>query len=63
MRVDELAAALPRSAWQRYNAGVGSKGPRWYDWAWIDVATNAQTGQTLLIRRHPGSGELAFYRC
>lgn len=63
MRVDHLAATLPRSAWQRYSAGVGSKGPRWYDWAWIDVATDTLAGQTLLIRRNPSSGELAFYRC
>ena len=27
-RVDRIAADLPRSAWQRYSAGAGSKGPR-----------------------------------
>jgi SRSO17 transposase len=30
MRVDQIAAGLPDAAWQRYSAGVGSKGPRWY---------------------------------
>jgi SRSO17 transposase len=63
MSADQIAAALPRTAWQRYSAGIGSKGPRWYDWSWIDATTDTQPGQTLLIRRHPSSGELAFYRC
>jgi SRSO17 transposase len=63
MRADLIAAELPTAAWQRYSAGVGSKGPRWYDWAWIDVATDAQPGQALLIRRNNNTGELAFYRC
>jgi SRSO17 transposase len=31
-RVDELAAALPRPAWQRLSAGDSAKGPRWYSW-------------------------------
>jgi SRSO17 transposase len=63
MRVDHLAATLPTAAWQRYSAGVGSKGPRWYAWAWIDIADDMQPGQTLLIRRNTTTGELAFYRC
>jgi hypothetical protein len=43
-----------------------SPGParaRFYDWAWLDINTPGQTGHSLLIRRHPGSGELAYYRC
>lgn len=62
-RVDHLAATLPTAAWQRYSAGVGSKGPRWYAWAWINLADTAGSGQTLLIRRNTTTGELAFYRC
>jgi hypothetical protein len=62
-RVDQLAATLPSTAWQRYSAGVGSKGPRWYAWAWIDLADTGRPGQTLLIRRNTATGELAFYRC
>src|SRR5262249_13034175 len=31
-RVDGLADRLPARAWRRASAGVGSKGPRWYDW-------------------------------
>ena len=34
VRADELAARLPRRAWQRLSAGDGAKGHRWYDWAW-----------------------------
>jgi len=62
VRADRLAAELPAASWQRYSAGTGSKGPRWYDWAWIDMATPAKPGHSLLIRRG-GDGELAFYRC
>ncbi len=67
-RVDRVAAGLPPSAWQRRSAGAGSKGPRWYDWAWLDqVTTDADPddgGQhSLLIRRNTATGELAFYRC
>jgi SRSO17 transposase len=62
LRAEVLAAALPASAWQRLSAGAGSKGPRYYDWAWLDIAT-AATGESLLIRRNPSTGELAYYRC
>ena len=34
-RADELARRLPRPAWQRYSAGAGAKGHRYYDWAWV----------------------------
>jgi len=72
-RVDELAARLPRHAWQRLSAGKGAKGERVYEWAWITLP--APTGRHdphdlldtrcwwLLIRRHPDTGELAYYRC
>src|SRR6516225_8368034 len=59
LRADHIAAALPRACWHRISAGTGSKGPRWYDWAW---ACAHQPSHTLLIRRG-SSGELAFYRC
>jgi SRSO17 transposase len=62
VRADRLATELPAASWHRYSAGTGSKGPRWYDWAWIDMATPAQPGHSLLIRRS-SDGELAFYRC
>lgn len=67
-RADRIAAALPASAWHRRSAGAGSKGPRYYDWAWLDdVTTDADPDDaghhSLLIRRNPTTGELAFYRC
>jgi len=63
MRADQIAAGLPDAAWQRYSAGVGSKGPRWYAWAWVEASSVTEPGQTLLIRRNTTTGELAFYRC
>ena len=59
LRADHIAAALPARCWHRISAGTGSKGPRWYDWAW---ASAHQPGHTLLIRRG-SDGTLAFYRC
>jgi SRSO17 transposase len=61
-----LARRLPARAWQRLSAGPGAKGPRWYDWALIDVTDPAVTEgdgpHWLLIRRRIADGELAFYR-
>jgi SRSO17 transposase len=59
LRADHIAAAVPARCWQRVSAGTGSKGPRWYDWAWASVH---QPGHSLLIRRG-SDGTLAFYRC
>jgi SRSO17 transposase len=33
----KIAACLPRRAWQRYSAGEGAKGHRYYDWAWVAI--------------------------
>jgi SRSO17 transposase len=59
LRADHIGAALPARCWHRISAGTGSKGLRWYDWAW---ASAHQPGHTLLIRRG-SDGTLAFYRC
>ena len=70
LRADEIAAGLPRRAWQRLSAGAGAKGQRFYDWALVshpDPARPADPADTqrwwLLVRRHRDTGELAFYRC
>jgi SRSO17 transposase len=70
VRADELAARLPRWAWQRLSAGRGAKGERFYEWAWIDHTDRTRRDDpldtacwSLLIRRHRDTGELAFYRC
>ncbi len=33
-----LAAGVPTRSWQRLPAGPGAKGPRFYAWAWVDIA-------------------------
>jgi len=59
-RVDELARGLPRNTWQRRACGIGSKGHRVYDWAFIN---SDDPGHQYLIRRSIDDGELAFYHC
>jgi len=46
--------------WEVRSAGAGSKGQRWYAWAWIATAS---ARHHLLIRRHLRTGELAFHYC
>jgi SRSO17 transposase len=46
--------------WEVRPAGTGSKGERWYAWAWLATASPRHT---LLIRRHLKTGELAFHYC
>ncbi len=64
-RADELAATVPKRAWQRLSAGDGAKGPRFYDWAWIDIEPDHPSPghRWLLVRRNNSTGELAYYRC
>jgi SRSO17 transposase len=47
-------------SWEVRPAGNGSKGQRWYAWAWIATASPRHF---LLIRRHLRTGELAFHYC
>jgi SRSO17 transposase len=55
------AARLPgRRGWEVRSAGTGSKGQRWYAWAWLATASPAHH---LLIRRHLTTGELAYHYC
>ena len=63
VRADELAAHLPRRAWQRLSAGDGAKGHLWYDWAWVTISNPGPGHRCLLIRRNRSTGELAFYHC
>jgi SRSO17 transposase len=68
---EEIAQALPASAWARLSAGEGTKGPRLYDWAYLDLAdleaaeyNGGLSGlwtRGLLIRRSIADGELAFF--
>jgi SRSO17 transposase len=59
----QIAARLPRRAWQRYSAGQGAKGHRYYDWAWLAIDPGHPGHHWLLIRRNRHTRELAFYRC
>ena len=58
----EAVAALLRHPrrWEIRSAGKGSKGDRWYAWAWLGTASPRHH---LLIRRHIRTGELAFHYC
>ena len=56
--VTRLLKDAPR--WEVRSAGAGSKGQRWYAWA---LLATASPRHHLLIRRHLGSGELAFHYC
>jgi SRSO17 transposase len=49
-----------KRAWEVRSAGQGSKGQRWYAWAWIATASPRHC---LLIRRHLKTGDLAFHYC
>jgi SRSO17 transposase len=49
-----------KRSWEVRSAGQGSKGERWYAWAWIATASPRHQ---LLIRRHLRTGELAFHYC
>jgi SRSO17 transposase len=49
-----------KKAWEVRSAGKGSKGERWYSWAWIATASPRHS---LLVRRHLKTGELAFHYC
>jgi hypothetical protein len=58
----QAATALLASArcWEVRSAGKGSKGNRWYAWAWLATTSSRHY---LLIRRHRLTGELAFCYC
>ncbi|MCW2239202.1 IS701 family transposase [Azospirillum canadense] len=69
---EDIAKALAEDDWVRLSAGAGSKGPRLFDWAYLELAdldpdyVGAPPGlglwtRGLLIRRRPADGELAFF--
>lgn len=62
MTCAEAVKRLPKAkkGWDVRSAGKGSKGERWYAWAWLATASPRHS---LLIRRHLKTGELAFHCC
>jgi SRSO17 transposase len=49
-----------KKGWEVRSAGQGSKGERWYAWAWLGTTSPRHS---LLVRRHLKTGELAFHYC
>ena len=68
---EEIVKDLEPSAWQRLSAGEGTKGPRFSDWAYLELADldadEYRAGATglwtrgLLIRRSLTDGECAYF--
>jgi SRSO17 transposase len=56
----QAAARRGRRGWEVRSAGSGSKGHRWYAWAWLATASRRHH---VLIRRHLESGEMAYHYC
>lgn len=62
-----LAALLPDEAWVVLSAGEGSKGPRLYEWAWLqlpdEMEAASERARWVLIRRSLSDrSERAYYR-
>jgi len=66
-----IAQSLPKKAWRRLPSGEGTKGPRWHDWVYLELAdldgseyNDGLAGEWtrgLLIRRNIVDGSLAFF--
>jgi len=62
-KVSSLAGALPRRAWHTIAIAAGSKGPRRYAWAWVEISHDLgpKWRRWLLVRKSlDDHGELAF---
>jgi SRSO17 transposase len=68
---EQIAQGLEPAAWRRLSAGEGTKGPRLYDWAYLELADldadeyrDGAIGvwtRGLLIRRNLADGECAYF--
>ena len=66
VKVKEFVKSLPDDAWQRASAGSGTKGERWYEWAFTKLCWPASEGmsQYFLVRRNiKNPEEVAYYLC
>ena len=66
VRAKARLADLPADAWLRLSCGAGSKGPRWYDWALLDLNSPKPESYArwLLIRRGVSDrAEVAYFAC
>jgi SRSO17 transposase len=52
-QVKTILTELPTQGWERISAGMGSKGPRWYDWQRLALSDPPPQGykRWLLVRR------------
>jgi SRSO17 transposase len=62
-----VASLFPQEAWVVLSAGEGSKGPRLYEWAWLQLPEQAETSNErrrwILIRRSLADpSKRAYYR-
>ena len=68
---EAIGQGLDASAWQRLSAGEGTKGPRLYDWAYLELADldadevspglSGTWTRGLLVRRNLVDGALAYF--
>lgn len=58
--VQKIVPKLWEHDWQRRACGIGTKGFRVYDWAFID---SSEPDIQYMVRRNTDTGELAYYRC
>src|SRR5437764_2073160 len=69
---EEIATALVEEDWIRLSAGAGTKGPRLYDWAYLELASlkadaldptldQSRWTRGLLVRRSLSDGSLAYF--
>src|SRR6201982_2438544 len=66
-----IAQRLPQKGWRPLPSGEGTKGPRWHDWAYLELADldasefnddlSGEWTRGLLIRRNIADGSLAFF--
>src|SRR3974390_270139 len=66
-----IAQKLPKKAWRRLSSGEGTKGPRWHDWTYLELADldaseyngdlAGEWTRGLLIRRNIADSSLAFF--
>ena len=66
-----IAQKLPKKAWRRLSSGEGTKGPRWHDWAYLELADldaseyngdlAGEWTRGVLIRRNIADSSLAFF--
>lgn len=66
-----IAQSLCKTVWRRLSSGEGTKGPRWHDWVYLELADldagqynddlSGEWTRGLLIRRNTADSSLAFF--